>query len=172
MADNPITKADAWILAQHQKVADWAYTRWDVSPYWIAAQIFGALSLLLLLSISWDFHRSNFYGVGSSVFLLSLTAHDFYRATAKDDAWKTGRQTLPDLVDHVFRPIYVALTALLALGLLLAYVYAKEPALLVAPGFDVGVVGLITLARYFLSCSPPTYRHGRERSLIAQPTGI
>src|SRR5688572_15591284 len=114
---NPVTAFDDWMIAQHQKVADRAYSRWeDVSPYWIAAQLFGPAALLIILYAG--YRRSigddvNYVAIALSVIWVSA----FYiRSVAAHSSWK--RTGLPSsgtelgFMDTFFRVLFALFTCM------------------------------------------------------------
>lgn len=167
-----IQAADAKLIAQHQKVADWAYTRWDVSPYWIAAQLFGVLALLRILSCG-ERYANGAESIGHTMFLglmgIAIGAYWFYAAMRTDANWKNGR--LPEAWTFYLLFYFRGMSAVFLIPDLILAVLAIS---LDVYSFSAALWHVRDFAEfaafYFLSCSAPTKILRRQQELVPLPT--
>jgi hypothetical protein len=167
-----IQAVDARLIAKFQKAADWAYTLWGVSPYWIAAQIFGFTALLHIIT------TANKLTTGSdslghaftlAVMGLLVSVYWFYCAIRSDTLWKSGR---PPEAWMVFLLGFWRVTSVLFLSVGLCFIVLMLISEKVS--FSSILIGARDIAEfagfYLLSCSAPTKIHRRQRELVPLPT--
>lgn len=164
-----ITRIDAYILSKHQKVADWAYTRWDVSPYWIAAQLFGAFCLVALLRVYFAFSADRTTTAAWDVAALIVMSPAMFMALAKDARWRAGKQVFREAFDMFFRLLWGGLLVSMVLGLI-AKVFGSVPFGEAGAAYDIiSCLSAVTMttALYFYACSPPTLISRKETEMKA-----
>lgn len=117
----PIFIVDDWLVNKHQHVADWAYTqRDDISPYLIAAHLFGATSFLTILysgycySVGVGFSGKEFTTVHIALAFLSLFATSawFWLSALRHKRWLRKQSTASPnpMVDTFLRVTWIIST--------------------------------------------------------------
>ena|SRR5688572_3398572 len=167
---NPVTAFDDWMIAQHQKVADRAYSRWeDVSPYWIAAQLFGLVAVLAILRIGYAFTSGENPSIfGISIYVLMPMAL-YSRAMLAHEIWRRAKDAVPQqtpIADMLLRFLFLYLTAKAAWT-----IYQATNIDLTTSAVIITVLGsAATTGQYFLACKPPTFVDRRKHILAPQAT--
>lgn len=163
---NIIDRIDEWLLARHQAAADWAYTLWDVSPYQIAAQIFGAVAGLLIVregvNAAVDGIISRMPWMLFSPFTLLFSALYWRIAQRAHESWKSGRIVWTPARMPIIRVfvgwMFFAL-AVVSFPLVLAAV--DWPHAVITAALMLGNLASV-LGLYWLACNAPTKRQRRE----------
>ena len=171
-----IDRIDEWFLARHQAAADWAYTLWEMSPYQIAAQLFGSVAALLIIREGLEIARDGIIDrmpvLLFSPFTLLFSALYWRIAQRAHESWKSGR--------IVWTPANETLIRLGMGWLFLSLAMVSLPLVLTAPDWQMTFVTTALLLGnlasasgiYWLACRAPTKRQKRdlpERSYVPDP---
>ena len=164
MIENILERTDAYILAKHQAVADYANGwRDDISPYWLAAQVAGLDSVLNMGTLFLMYVNGDFLKAGIRLLIGAFALLWFQIAYSAHRRW-LSRRDLPQytsLSSDSFRKAFLVLT-LGAVPYSAAWVIMG----MAEEWFTVALVcaSLVagTVCMYFAACKPPTPRFKEE----------
>ncbi len=156
-----IEAIDGWIIDQHQRVSDWVFGKWGVTPYQTSAQMFAAISLIHILLAGVQVSSGASFSFGLLFSGLVYSAMSFMRSVNKQKVWERTKLPLPPFrADIILRLNWLIITIFILLaGLLGRSLHSALPTFLV---FALGAV--TTWAHYFFACRPPTCT-GRRRKV-------
>lgn len=162
---NTIWKIDAWIMARHQWVADRIYSRAGLSPYEIAAHMFGAVCVCNMAYHGIRFSATSpgieslyiFMAVMSVIvpaiwFWLALLRHNEYA--------RTKLTPFQPPADDYFRMSFLVLWVI---GLVPGIIdISDKPYRL----FSELALTFYTIGFYFYGCNAPTFIERKEHKLV------
>lgn len=161
-----------WVRKRYQIVADWAFTNWDVSPWWIAAQLFPAAIGLHIAVFGVAYLTDPTKAAASPVLALVFTAcmvkwwHDALRA---HKGWLANPVTLPPQLPvwSVISFVYLWLSVSTVIASVLSWLFPGDTHPF-RPWYPLGDLGMLTVMSgfYFCSCSAPTLRKRKESRML------
>lgn len=161
----PFVAVDAWAQKQHQTAADWAFTYWDKSPWWLAAQLFPVGIVLRFLEISLEKDSLSGLAIFQAVLFIGLLTFWWFTAVNHHKTWVRTKLTPPVYhpwvwlkTIYLFLGIFITVVTILGLAVLPPEKLANTP-VLIASIFNVATV---TCGCYFGCCVAPTLKKRKE----------
>lgn len=159
---------DEWLLKKHQKISDIAYSEWEVSPYQIAANIFGFSCLMGFLIFSIAVFVQGKLPTGFSGFSfgvsISICSVWYFLAANRHKRWERDNTPQPETIfDQIFR---IFQTSALTVGIV-ALLFAEND---FRDYLIILQMAINTSGFYFYSCLPPTFIDRKKNAFIPQLT--
>lgn len=166
---NTLWKIDAWIMAKHQWVADRVYSRFGMSPYKLAANIWGALIIIEMLDFS-IYYQANIDGPSVSLFMkfigIPIYSAWFWLAILREKSAKNNQHKQRGFIEDIVR-LYLVITLLIILPIVLHGILSGKD----VPYLTVLSVIFGTSAFYFYGCDTPTFIERKEHKLVPATEG-
>lgn len=163
---------DAWMLKKYQGGANWIYSKWDTSPFAVAAQMFGICSVLSIIHhATWvnSETSSEWSAVGGPILMaiaggidLFATCTWFIGASQKHRAWLKSRPAV-SFIDPSLMFLRLWFIVIAPLMILPVIVNFSAFTVMWAAHWAIEVS-----AFYFASCQPPSYIQRRQQQEVLQ----
>lgn len=173
---NVLDSLDAWVLAKHQWVADWAYTLFGISPYRIASWMFllaGVCNILRTYIKYPSILESPLVWFLSCIILLFCGIYNDL-ASKSDRTWAKNEldAARPYIsTDYSHRMVWLLWTILGLSMFLMEFLFINRNILsLLYLSTDHAVDVTITAGLYFMSCDRPTKKRRMEKLVLKYQT--
>ncbi len=160
-----VYRFDAWLLARYQAVADWAFTAFGTSPWYIAAQLSGFVAVCAIVYCSLGIAIRGVTPFGILAFLCNagLSVIYYYDARRAHETWLKGR--LP-VTAHGWLPTRLFWLAVIfvfdilwmistGINIYHGNIDYEVLRLIISTVFDFTCLSAV----YFLACTAPTMRN-------------
>lgn len=165
-----VIKVDEWILRRYQAVSDWVYTEFDLSPYLISAQCFGAVSAIGIAYLGYKstvLQTADFVDILLAITTLMFSVLWVPLAIRKHKQWlRTKLPEAPNFIDLVMRFGFLLMAASFTLTATIES-WAGENHDLTHWLLAMREI-TASSAFYFYACRPPSFTQRRDSRLIPE----